>query len=244
MYSAGDLIQFDINDRQISTGKLSASPDEGKVEVSRLKENGKTGRDVFGNSLRMTPGRPSTSELHPKTYHGALIPPVVRSSLKLGERLGFLPWWGRRYVLPRRRRRPSLTLPVCGGGDSSARRLRRDDDEPASSNPSDARLCQRRVRRRLTTKGSEFEFADPAELDEEAAQFVRETHQAVHVISTTGTPTDKQGKAMKAFVERAWTIRRSIDTDNQTSRSLVSPQSLRANLLLKNAKDKSIKHYM
>ena len=62
-------------------------------------------------------------------------------------------------------------------------------------------------------EGENFDFADPAELDEEAARFVLETHQAVHDFDKW-QPTDKQGKGIKDYIDRM-DHKAAIETDNQ-----------------------------
>jgi len=62
-------------------------------------------------------------------------------------------------------------------------------------------------------EGENFDFADPAELDEEAAKFVHETHQAVHDFDKW-QPTDKQGKGIKDYIDRM-DHKAAIETDNQ-----------------------------
>ena len=62
-------------------------------------------------------------------------------------------------------------------------------------------------------EGSEFEFADPDYLDDEAAEWVRETHKAVRQYDNW-VPEDKQGEAIKKFID-TMDHKASIDTDNQ-----------------------------
>ena len=68
------------------------------------------------------------------------------------------------------------TMPI---GDNDAYDSEEDEEDVASTNPamhgyaSDGFVVP-------DDEGSDFEFADPDQLDEEAAKFVRETHQAVH----------------------------------------------------------------
>jgi len=61
--------------------------------------------------------------------------------------------------------------------------------------------------------GSDFEFANPDELDEEAARFVLETHQAVHDFEKW-QPADKQGQGIKAYIN-SMDIKAAIQTDNR-----------------------------
>ena len=98
------------------------------------------------------------------------------------------------------------SLPIFKGDEDS------DDEEEPSSNPKmhgyadDGFVVP-------DDEGSEFEFADPDELDDEAAEWVRETHQAVHEYDKW-EPKDKQGKALKSFIDKM-DHKAAIDTDNQ-----------------------------
>lgn len=62
-------------------------------------------------------------------------------------------------------------------------------------------------------EGGPFTFAEPDDLDEEAAKFVLETHKAVRNFDNW-KPEDKSGKGIKAYIEKM-DHRVSIDTDNQ-----------------------------
>ena len=62
-------------------------------------------------------------------------------------------------------------------------------------------------------EGEDFTFADPGELDAEAAKFVLETHQAVHDFEKWH-PEDKSGKDIKSYSAKM-DQKVSIETDNQ-----------------------------
>ena len=104
----------------------------------------------------------------------------------------------------------NTTLPMYEGDED--RSDDEDDEDTPSSNPnmhgyaSDGFVVP-------DDEGSDFEFADPDELDEEAAQFVRETHEAVREYDKW-VPKDKKGKAIKSFIDRM-DHKATIDTDNK-----------------------------
>ncbi len=204
MYSAGDLIQFDINATKFF-GEIVGITDEGKVEVSRLKKTTKQeGRiwEFVADDAWSAIETPYIKK-HIKVEDSALRSVVI----KAWKELGFIPG-GDGITFCRVEDEDHVTLPL-GGDDSSDDES--DSEEQASSNPamhgyaSDGFIVP-------DDEGSDFEFADPDELEEEAAQFVRETHQAVHDFDNW-TPEDKQGKAVKAFVDRM-DKKAAIETDN------------------------------
>lgn len=206
MYSAGDLIQFDINTIKFY-GEIVGIADDGKIEVSRLKKTEKQEGRIweFTEDDAWSAIESSYIQKHIKVPDSAKRSVVV----KAWREIGFLPG-GDGVTFCRVEDEESLTLPLCGGDSSSDDSG--DDDEPVSSNPnmhgyaSDGFVVP-------DDEGSDFEFADPDKLDDEAAKFVRETHQAVRDFDNW-EPTDKQGKAIKAFVERA-DKKASIETDNK-----------------------------
>jgi len=205
MYSAGDLIQFDINTIKFY-GEIVGIADDGKIEVSRLKKTEKQEGRIweFTEDDAWSAIESSYIQKHIKVPDSAKRSVVV----KAWREIGFLPG-GDGVTFCRVEDEESSTLPLYGGDSSEDDS---GDDEPVSSNPnmhgyaSDGFVVP-------DDEGSDFEFADPAKLDDEAAKFVRETHQAVRDFDNW-EPTDKQGKAIKAFVERA-DKKASIETDNK-----------------------------
>lgn len=207
MYTAGDLIQFDINDLKFY-GEIVGVTDEGKVEVSRLKKTTKQEGRIWEFVADDAWSAIDTEYIkkHIKVKDSARRSVVI----KAWKELGFLPG-GDGITFCHVEDEDHVTLPLAGG-DSSDDDSDDSDGEEASSNPSmhgyasDGFVVP-------DDEGSEFEFADPDDLEEEAAQFVRETHQAVRDFDNW-VPEDKQGKAIKAFVDRM-DKKAAIDTDNQ-----------------------------
>jgi len=62
-------------------------------------------------------------------------------------------------------------------------------------------------------EGEDFTFADPSELDGEAADFVRDTHEAVHDFEKWN-PTDKKAIAIKQYIDKM-SQKAAIQTDNR-----------------------------
>lgn len=209
MYSAGDLIQFDINAIKFY-GEIVGIADDGKIEVSRLKKTEKQEGRIwqFADDDAWSAIESSYIQKHIKVNDSAKRSVVV----KAWREIGFLPG-GDGITFCRVEDEELSTLPLYGGDSSSDESGSSDEsDEPVSSNPamhgyaSDGFVVP-------DDEGSDFEFAELDELDEEAAKFVRDTHQAVRDFDNW-EPTDKQGKAIKAFVERA-DKKASIETDNK-----------------------------
>lgn len=207
MYTAGDLIQFEINGTKF-VGEIVGIADDGKVEVSRLKKTAKQEGRIWEFMADDAWSAIDTAYIkkHIKVNDSARRSTVV----KAWKELGFLPG-GDGITFCRVEDEDHVTLPLAGG-DSSDDDSSDSEDEQASTNPamhgyaSDGFVVP-------DDEGSEFEFADPDELEEEAAKFVRETHQAVHDFDNW-EPEDKQGKAIKAFVDRM-DKKASIETDNK-----------------------------
>ena len=112
--------------------------------------------------------------------------------------IGFLPG-GDGISFCRLEDEATCSLPIYDGDESDS-----DEEGVPSSNPnmhgyeSDGFVVP-------DDEGSDFEFADPNTLSAEAAKFVEETHQAVRDFDNW-QPNDKQGKGIKAFIEK-WIMR-------------------------------------
>jgi len=203
MYSAGDLITFEIAGKTFH-GEVLGTDEHHNVEVSRLKKTEKQESRIW--------------EFVADDKWSAIDPKFVKKHLKLGnsatrkvvvsawKELGFIPG-GDGITFCRIEDEDSITLPLYGGDESDED----DDEDTPSTNPTmhgyadDGFVIP-------DEEGSDFEFANPDDLDEEAAKFVRETHQAVHDFGKWH-PEDKQGQAIKNFVETL-DHKATIQTDN------------------------------
>jgi len=205
MYSAGDVIQFDIHDTAFY-GEIVGVAEDGKIEVSRLKKTPKQEGRIWEFA-----DDDQWSAIDPKyvTKHIAVKNSARRSHVvKAWKTIGFVPG-GDGITFCRVEDEDETTLPLLDGDSSDES----DDDEDGtpSENPAmhgyadDGFVVP-------DDEGSEFEFADPDQLDDEAAQFVRETHQAVRDFDSW-EPEDRQGRAIKAFVEKM-DQKAAIETDN------------------------------
>ena len=205
MFSAGDLIKFKISDNEFY-GEVLGVDETNKIEVSRLKktakQEGRIWEFVADDKWSAIDSKYITKHICVKTSANRA---EVVSAWKT---MGFIPG-GDGITFCRIEDEEKTTLPLYGGDEEDSED---DDDEKPSTNPKmhgyadDGFVVP-------DDEGSEFEFADPEELDDEAAEWVRETHKAVHQYENW-VPEDKQGKAIKKFIDDM-DQKASIETDNQ-----------------------------
>ena len=206
MYSAGDLIQFRINNVDFY-GEVLGVDDSKKVEVSRLKQTQKQEGRIweFVDDNKWSAIEDSYIVKHVKVGNCADRPTVV----KAWKDIGFVPG-GDGITFCKVEDEETTTLPMYEGDED--RSDDEDDEDTPSTNPnmhgyaSDGFVVP-------DDEGSDFEFADPDQLDDEAAQFVRETHEAVREYDKW-VPKDKKEKAIKSFIDRM-DHKATIDTDNK-----------------------------
>lgn len=205
-YTPGDLIIFKISD-QTFYGEVLGIAEEG-LEVSRLKKTKKQNSRIweFVDDDKWSVIDTKYVQRHIKIPTGADRAVVVEGWKSLGFVAG-----GDGITFCKVEDEDVTTLPIYQGREDMS-----DDEDPdgyvPSSNPnmrgyaSDGFVVP-------DDEGSDFEFADPSELDAEAAKFVRETHQAVHDFDQW-EPEDKQGKAIKKYIQ-AMDYKATIETDNK-----------------------------
>jgi len=205
MYSAGDLIKFEIADSEFY-GEILGIDDSKKIEVSRLKKTVKQDGRIweFVEDDQWSAIDPKYVTKHIAVKNSATRAEVVSA----WKTIGFIPG-GDGITFCRLEDEVQTTLPLYGGDEEDSDV---DDDEKPSVNPKmhgyadDGFVVP-------DDEGSEFEFADPNDLDDEAAEWVRETHKAVRQYDNW-VPEDKQGKAIKKFIDDM-DQKASIETDNQ-----------------------------
>jgi len=202
MYSVGDLIEFDIAGNKFY-GEIVGNQDNGKVEVSRIKQTekqeGRIWEFVDDDKWSAIESKFISKHIVVDTSKG--------SSVANGwKELGFLAG-GDGMSMCRIEDENQTTMPIFQGDDDSE-----DEEDEPSANPKmhgyadDGFVV-------ADDEGSEFEFANPDDLDDEAAEWVRETHEAVHEYNKWA-PNDKQGKALKSFIDKM-DHKASISADNQ-----------------------------
>ena len=204
MYNPGDLVIVTDNNEQKYAEVLGVNP-ENEVEVSFLKQTkkqeGRIWEFVADDEETVSPDKITK---HIKVPDGSERKVVVDA----WKDIGFIPG-GDGITFCRVDDEKNTTLPLYEGAedDSDA-----EEEDVPSANPKmhgyadDGFVVP-------DDEGSDFEFADPDQLDEEAAKFVRETHQAVHDFEKW-EPKDKQGHAIKGFIERM-DYKATIETDNK-----------------------------
>ena len=206
MYTAGDIIHFRINNVDFF-GEVLGVDDDKKVEVSRLKQTRKQEGRIweFVADNKWSAIESSYVVKHIKVGNSAGRPAVVQA----WKDIGFVPG-GDGMTFCKVEDEENTTLPMYEGDEE--RSDDEDDEDTASSNPrmhgyaSDGFVVP-------DDEGSDFEFANPDELDDEAAQFVRETHEAVREYDKW-VPKDKKARAIKAFIDNV-DHKASIETDNK-----------------------------
>ena len=209
MYTPGDLIiqQTDDGDRYAEV--VGVDPD-GKVEVSYIHKTAKQEGRIweFDETNEWEAIDASTI-----TKHVSVPDESDRKTMvKAWADIGFLPG-GDGMTFCRLEDENTTSLPLYEGAedDSDA-----EEEGVPSSNPkmhgyeSDGFVVP-------DDEGSDFEFADPDELDEEGAKFVRETHEAVREFDKW-KPKDEKAQAIKQFIERM-DYKATIDTDNRRFRN-------------------------
>lgn len=204
MYSAGDLITFEIANVTFH-GEIVGIDSDGKVEVSRLKKTKKQEERIWEFVAD-----DEWSAIDPIfiTKHVAVPDAAHRSETKKAwKEIGFLPG-GDGMTFCRIEDESATTLPLYEGDESDE-----DNEEGIASTKPGMHGYEDDGFVIPDDEGSEFEFADPDELDEEGAKFVRETHKAVREFDNW-VPEDKQGHAIKAFIE-TMDKKATIETDNQ-----------------------------
>lgn len=203
MFSAGDLVEFKIANKTFC-GEIVGISENDKLEVSRLKKTEKQEGRIWEF---VDDDKWSAIDRSFVQKHITIDDNSPRSALiSAWKKMGFIPG-GDGITFCRVEDEDNTALPLFHGDESDSE----PDEEEPSSNPKmhgyadDGFVVP-------DDEGSEFEFADPEELDEEGAKFVRETHQAVHDYKNW-KPKDKQGAAIKNFIDNMDT-KASIETDN------------------------------
>lgn len=205
MYTPGDLI-IQKTDGDDCYGEVVGVNPEGEVEVCFIRATPKQEGRIweFDETNEWEAIDPASIKKHVKVPDES----DRRTTVKAWADIGFLPG-GDGMTFCRLEHENATTLPLYEGAEDES-----DDEETdvVSSNPkmhgyaSDGFVVP-------DDEGSDFEFADPDQLDEEAAKFVRETHEAVREFDNW-EPKDKQGHAVKGFIERM-DHKAAIETDNK-----------------------------
>ena len=207
MYSPGDLIIFEAADQQFY-GEIVGIDESGKIEVSRLKKTTKQEGRIWHF---VDDDKWSAIDSKLVTKHIAIPEGSTRDvHVKAWKEIGFLPG-GDGMTFCRIEDEENTTLPLYQGEESS------DDEDSTGLTPSAKAGMHGYASDEgfivPDDEGEEFDFANPDELSDEAAEFVRETHRAVREFDNW-QPKDKQEEAIKKYIERM-DHTATIQTDNQ-----------------------------
>lgn len=208
MYTPGDLIIQETPEGN-RYAEVVGVDQHGKVEVSFIRKTAKQEGRIweFDESNEWESIASSSITKHVKVPDEA----DRKTMVKAWADLGFLPG-GDGITFCRLEHENATSLPLYGGAEDDSGD---EEEEVASSNPkmhgyvSDGFVVP-------DDEGSDFEFADPEELDEEGAKFVRETHQAVREFDKW-VPKDEKAAGIKQFIERM-DYKATIETDNRRFR--------------------------
>ena len=205
MYAPGDLVILKKDDETHFGEVVGVDTVTGDIEVSCLRQTKlQEGRLwQFAADDEWDAIKPSEITKHVKVQEGGSRKKLVDA----WHDIGFVPGGdGMSFCRVDDEARCELPLYQGDEDDSGA-----EDEGAASSNPamhgyaSDGFVVP-------DDEASDFEFADPDTLADEAAKFVRETHQAVHDFDKW-KPKDRQAAGIKAFIERM-DYKATIETDN------------------------------
>lgn len=205
MYTPGDLIVQETDDGDRFAEVVGVDP-EGKVEASFIRKTAKQEGRIweFDDTNEWETIDASTIKKHIKVPDESSRLVMVKAWADIG----FLPG-GDGMTFCRVEDENTTTLSLFEGAEDDSGD---EEEDVPSSNPKmhgyadDGFVVP-------DDEGSDFEFADPDQLDEEAAKFVRETHEAVREFDNW-EPKDKQGHAIKSFIERM-DYKATIETDNK-----------------------------
>jgi hypothetical protein len=208
MFTPGDLIIFKVADKNFYA-EIVGIDASGKIEVSRLKKTEKQEGRIwhFVDDDKWSAIDSKLVTKHVRVPEGSTRDVLVKS----WKEIGFIPG-GDGITFCRVEDEQDTTMPLYQGEESS------DDEDSTGLTPSNKTGMHGYASDDGFVvpdhEGEEFEFANPDELsDEEAIEFVRETHKAVREFDQW-QPDDKQGKALKKYIERMDQTA-SIQTDNQ-----------------------------
>ena len=211
LYAPGDLIVFEA-DNNTHYGELLNVDDNGKFEISCIKKTKKQGGRIweFVADDEWDAVDPSSVK-----KHISIGDPTRDNVKKAWKEIGFYPA-GDGITFCRVEDQDSVTMPLYAGAEDDSE----DETDPEGLVPStkpnmhgyasdDGFVVP-------DDEGEEFEFANPDELDEEAAAFVRDTHKAVRDFDNWA-PTDKKAIAIKKYIENM-DRKATIQEDNRRFR--------------------------
>ena len=205
MFNTGDIIEFSISEIKFY-GEIVGVDTNGKLEVSRLKKTEQQEGRIweFAADDEWSTIDPQYVVKHVSVPVGSSRQVVVSAWKEVGFRPG-----ANGITFCRTEDEDLVTMPLYQGDDCDSDE---GDEGVPSTNPNmfgyadDGFIVP-------DDEGEDFEFANPDDLDEEGAKFVRETHDAVHDFDEW-CPTDKQGKAIKQYIQKL-DHKASIETDNK-----------------------------
>lgn len=208
----GDVVQLNIKEKDYFAEILSINED-GTLDVSCIKPTEKQGGRIW--------------EFVADNEWETVDPSNVVKHISVGEstrdnvrkawgKLGFFPG-GDGITFCKLCDEDKVTLPLYQGDESEDSS---DEEDPDGLIPSENPNMHGYADDGFVVpddEGEEFTFADPDELEGEAADFVRDTHKAVHDFEKWN-PTDKKARAIRSYIDNM-SHKAAIQTDNRRFRN-------------------------
>jgi|TARA_B110000977_G_scaffold80305_1_gene107532 hypothetical protein len=204
---AGDVVQLKVNGQDQYAEVLSINED-GNMDVSCIRATAKQGGRIWEFVADNEWEAVSPSDIIKHAPVGEATRDNVRNAWKS---IGFYPG-GDGISFCRVSDEDRVTLPLYQGDENESD----DEDDPDGFVPStDPSMRGYAVDGFVVPddEGDDFTFANPDELEGEAADFVRDTHRAVHDFEKWN-PTDKKARAIKNYIDGV-SQKVSLETDNK-----------------------------
>jgi len=205
---AGDVVHLKVSGED-QYGEVLSINDDGNMDVSYIKPTAKQGGRIWEFAADNEWDTVSPTNIVKHASVGEATRDNVRNAWKA---IGFYPG-GDGISFCRVSDEDNVTLPLYQGDEDESDEEDDPDGFVPSTNPSmhgyadDGFVVP-------DDEGDDFTFADPDELEGEAAEFVRDTHRAVHDFEKWN-PTDKKARAIKKYIDDM-SQKAAIETDNKS----------------------------
>lgn len=207
MIFEGDVVELRVNDQDYYAEILGIK-DDGKLEVSCIKPTAKQGGRIWEF---VADNEWETMDPAHIVQHVSVGEATRDNVRKAWKKLGFYPG-GDGITFCRLCDEDKVELPLYQGDESS------DDEEedPDGFVASDKQSMRGYADDGFVVpddEGEDFTFATLDGLDDTAADFVRDTHKAVHDFDKWN-PTDKKARAIKTYIDNL-AHKAAIENDNK-----------------------------
>jgi len=204
----GDVVQLNIKETDYFAEILSINED-GTLDVSCIKPTEKQGGRIWEF---VADNEWETVDPTNIVKHFSVGEATRDNVRKAWGKLGFFPG-GDGITFCKLCDEDKVTLPLYQGNESEDSS---DEDDPDGLLPSENPNMRGYADDGFVVPDDEceeFTYADPDELEGEAADFVRDTHKAVHDFEKWN-PTDKKARAIKSYIDNM-SQKAAIENDNR-----------------------------